>query len=320
MGEAAIYVAPARYEPFGLAILEAAAGGCALVLGQPAEPGRAVGRCGALRAARRHACPAADAARLDRRSRGSGPPAGGSPAPCPRLLAVGRMAGAVSGPLRAGYGPMRAQGTARHEGGPVLPFAGLLLEPRQRAFPARRRAGADRPRPRGSGRSSRPTAGAGPISSAEHGMRGLDSWRWRLSGAAHRHLCRPPRPRCHAGWRRPRAGSRMERARSGRGARPTACPGRAFRAPVPRHASSRRHGIGCVRKRAPRGLRRRARFRRVPARALSRRRLGEPGLGLARGRRHLAVPPGPRRRARARPGLDRQLGRWRARRRAAPSS
>lgn len=34
MGEAAIFAAPARYEPFGLAILEAAAAGCALVLGR----------------------------------------------------------------------------------------------------------------------------------------------------------------------------------------------------------------------------------------------------------------------------------------------
>lgn len=34
MSEAAIFVAPARYEPFGLAILEAAAEGCALVLGR----------------------------------------------------------------------------------------------------------------------------------------------------------------------------------------------------------------------------------------------------------------------------------------------
>jgi glycogen(starch) synthase len=33
LGRAAIFVAPARYEPFGLAILEAAAAGCALVLG-----------------------------------------------------------------------------------------------------------------------------------------------------------------------------------------------------------------------------------------------------------------------------------------------
>jgi glycogen synthase len=33
LGRAAIFVAPARYEPFGLAILEAAASGCALVLG-----------------------------------------------------------------------------------------------------------------------------------------------------------------------------------------------------------------------------------------------------------------------------------------------
>jgi glycogen synthase len=33
MGEAAIFVAPARYEPFGLAVLEAAQSGCALVLG-----------------------------------------------------------------------------------------------------------------------------------------------------------------------------------------------------------------------------------------------------------------------------------------------
>lgn len=35
--EAAIYVAPARYEPFGLAILEAARSGCALVLGDIAS-------------------------------------------------------------------------------------------------------------------------------------------------------------------------------------------------------------------------------------------------------------------------------------------
>ena len=33
MGRAAIFTAPARYEPFGLAVLEAAAAGCALVLG-----------------------------------------------------------------------------------------------------------------------------------------------------------------------------------------------------------------------------------------------------------------------------------------------
>jgi glycosyltransferase involved in cell wall biosynthesis len=33
LGQASIFVAPARYEPFGLTILEAAAAGCALVLG-----------------------------------------------------------------------------------------------------------------------------------------------------------------------------------------------------------------------------------------------------------------------------------------------
>jgi glycogen synthase len=33
LGCTSIFVAPARYEPFGLAILEAAAAGCALVLG-----------------------------------------------------------------------------------------------------------------------------------------------------------------------------------------------------------------------------------------------------------------------------------------------
>jgi glycosyltransferase involved in cell wall biosynthesis len=33
MAEAAVFAAPARYEPFGLAILEAALSGCALVLG-----------------------------------------------------------------------------------------------------------------------------------------------------------------------------------------------------------------------------------------------------------------------------------------------
>src|SRR5439155_2699868 len=33
LGATAIYAAPARYEPFGLSILEAASSGCALVLG-----------------------------------------------------------------------------------------------------------------------------------------------------------------------------------------------------------------------------------------------------------------------------------------------
>jgi glycosyltransferase involved in cell wall biosynthesis len=37
LGEAAIYAAPARYEPFGLGVLEAAAAGCALVLGDIAS-------------------------------------------------------------------------------------------------------------------------------------------------------------------------------------------------------------------------------------------------------------------------------------------
>jgi glycosyltransferase involved in cell wall biosynthesis len=37
LGSAAIFAAPARYEPFGLAILEAAASGCALVLGDIAS-------------------------------------------------------------------------------------------------------------------------------------------------------------------------------------------------------------------------------------------------------------------------------------------
>ncbi|HEX4352397.1 MAG TPA: glycosyltransferase family 4 protein, partial [Polyangiales bacterium] len=34
MARAAIYALPARYEPFGLSVLEAAASGCALVLGR----------------------------------------------------------------------------------------------------------------------------------------------------------------------------------------------------------------------------------------------------------------------------------------------
>ena len=37
LGEAAIFAAPAHYEPFGLGILEAAASGCALVLGDIAS-------------------------------------------------------------------------------------------------------------------------------------------------------------------------------------------------------------------------------------------------------------------------------------------
>jgi glycosyltransferase involved in cell wall biosynthesis len=37
MERASIYVLPARYEPFGLSVLEAALGGCALVLGDIAS-------------------------------------------------------------------------------------------------------------------------------------------------------------------------------------------------------------------------------------------------------------------------------------------
>jgi glycosyltransferase involved in cell wall biosynthesis len=37
LGRAAIFAAPARYEPFGLGVLEAAASGCALVLGDIAS-------------------------------------------------------------------------------------------------------------------------------------------------------------------------------------------------------------------------------------------------------------------------------------------
>ena len=43
---ASIYALPARYEPFGLSVLEAALSGCALVLGDIAEPAGNLGRCG----------------------------------------------------------------------------------------------------------------------------------------------------------------------------------------------------------------------------------------------------------------------------------
>ena len=51
--QAAIFVAPARYEPFGLAALEAALAGCALVLGDIPTLARAVDRRGPVRAAGR---------------------------------------------------------------------------------------------------------------------------------------------------------------------------------------------------------------------------------------------------------------------------
>ena len=144
---AAIYALPARYEPFGLTALEAALAGCALVLGdipslreiwgdaalfvRPADDGALRG--GAAIADRRPwRC-------ARRRGRAHAP----RRSPTPPEPWRRRTSAAY-----AHVGRAREHGEARREDRRLLPLAGLRLEPRQRALPARRRPRAARPRPR----------------------------------------------------------------------------------------------------------------------------------------------------------------------------
>ena len=155
LAERPIFVSAARYEPFGLSVLEAAQAGCALVLSDiptfrelwdgaadfvPADDDRAL--AAAIERAARGPAPAS----APRRERG--PTATRSrpwPPEPPRCTA--RCSGDAPPPRRRRRPPPR-------EARLLHPLARLLLEPRQRAFPARRAARAAARRPRGAAPSS----------------------------------------------------------------------------------------------------------------------------------------------------------------------
>ncbi len=87
---------------------------------------------------------------------------------------------------------------------------------------------------------------------------------------------------------------------------------------LPRHPPPGRDGAGGDGALRPVAVRRGAGLRRGRSgRPVPRPRLDRPGVDLARGRRHPRLRPARGRRAHRRPGLDRQLGRRRAHRRAA---
>ena len=140
-----VFASAALYEPFGLAVLEAAQAGCALVLSDiptfrelwdgaalfvpPDDRGRA----------RAQALDDALARPARRRALGQrGPRARGR-------YTVEAMAHGHARrlPARCCRERSDAGGGAPHEGRLLHPLAGLLLEPRQRPFPARRAARAD---------------------------------------------------------------------------------------------------------------------------------------------------------------------------------
>ena len=233
---------PARYEPFGLSPLEAALAGCALVLGdipslrevwgdaalyvRPDDPDALRQAIAALAGDRRRRDASA------RRRRGA-PPSSRANAP-----GASTMAGST------GSSPTGAPVTARAGGGlrahrALLPLAGLRLEPRQRAFPARRRRellarGHDVARLRAGRRLERRRT---CVARARRRPRST-AFRARLPGAA-QHALRPgdARSRRGARRRRPRASSTSGTtttlvARIGEHRRA----GGALRAAVPRHA------------------------------------------------------------------------------------
>ena len=143
---AAVFAAPARYEPFGLGILEAALSGCALVLGDIAS----------LRELWDGAAefvdpddPQALAAALDALAHAPGwctHLAGRARRRAPRRFRPAAMARRYADEYQR---LLRPRGGIGMRFAPVLPLAGLRLEPRQRPLPARRVQRARRPRPRG---------------------------------------------------------------------------------------------------------------------------------------------------------------------------
>ena len=210
---------------------------------------------------------------------------------------------------RAGDARLRSRGErARHEDRHLCALARLVLEPRQRAFPARPPARARAPRARGRGvRARRWLEPAEPRPRPRPG-RARTLRRAFPSCVAHLHG-RRGRLR-HARRRRPGDRARVERTRSwcARSARCASARGRSLLLFHDTHhrAVSGSDGIRVVR---PRRLRRRARLRRDPRRGLPPRGLGQPRLRLARGGGRLAFSPPADEGAEERRGLV-WIGNW----------
>ena len=229
---AAVFASLALYEPFGLAVLEAALAGCALVLSDIADlPGAlaATPRCSCRRTIRARRATPINRLIDDRELRLRLARAGASarrratrrkPACAARSRSTGGSSGRrAASPARTACGPRaEASGDA---GRAVLPFAGLLLEPRQRPLPARRRARAAGARPC----RARARAG-GRLEPAEPGARAGRGGARAQSGAPPAGLRADAIAAdeldldAGARRRRPRAGARVERARADRAARP----------------------------------------------------------------------------------------------------
>ena len=239
-----IFVSTALYEPFGLAVLEAAQAGCALVLSD--IPTFRELWDGAARFV-----PARDdgalACAIERTRRTTRRPAGASAMPpggAPRTYTVEAMSlayAALYGSLIRSHPCPPDRGCA-HEVCVFHPFAGLLLEPRQRAFPA----GVLRELiHRGHTREGLRAEGAWSL---ENLLR-IMARRGSTPIAAIIPNCpRSLRPDGRSGGarRRCRCGdrARVERALARRRHRPPAAPGRPLHAPVPRHPPPRRERSG----------------------------------------------------------------------------
>ncbi len=216
---ASIYAMPARYEPFGLSILEAGLSGCALVLGDIPSlrehwDGAAAFVAPDDREALRSAIEGlidspARRAELGRRARDARPGVHGRPDGGCLPAPVRRVAVPFGRPARWRFRRARRS---------LLPLARLRLESRQRALPARRRVGPDRPRSHGPRvRAARRVERREPHRAARRG--GDCGLRTSLPGAGRdQHPLRPPRPGPGCGARRcrPRPRARVERSRARR--------------------------------------------------------------------------------------------------------
>ena len=312
-GHAAVFAAPARYEPFGLAILEAARDRCALVLGDIPSLRELWGADAPLRLPRRSRAAGGTLCRPARR------PRGGAAARAPRRSAAPQRYDAERDDRRATGGctpplPATAQGGRAMK---VVIFCHSLVSDWNHGNAHFLRGVATelhRARPRGVASSSRaaPGAGANLVAGEGSGRRAdfaarfpqLSQHRVRPRRARSRRRPRPGRPGARARVERPRAGGPHRRHRRGRRRLPPA---------LSRHPSPGRHRAAEMAQFDLSALRRRARLRRGHPAALPRPRLGGPRLDVARGGRHPRVrarvrAPTPRRRSR----VDRQLGRRRA--------
>ena len=291
LARAAIFALPARYEPFGLSVLEAALSGCALVLGDLASlreiwdgaavfvpPGRRRPRRPRSRALVRDARAAGRASRAARARR------------APRVHAGadgGRATSRSTRALARGGAPGSASRVKLVLFVHSLP---LRLEPRQRALPARRRLRARRTRPRGASSSSPRDAWSAENLVRDHGAaRARRAGAPRTPSSPRRARLRPrrARPRRGARRRRRRPRPRVERAGAGRGAR------RRARAPAGGYRllfhDTHHRAVTDPEEMAPLrpvALRRRARLRRGAPRPLPRAAAGRGARGrLARGGR-----------------------------------